>query len=112
MVLLAYFTQSLLGVFNFIVLLSVLTTLLPHLVSMGAELVLARRHAPRESREWRRAHVVVPVAFLFVLYTMYGVGWSVLGWGLLAVAAGLPVYAYLKGSWRLAVGSWPFRRQR
>jgi APA family basic amino acid/polyamine antiporter len=91
--LLLYFGKSLLGVFHFIVLLAVLTTLLPHLYAAAAELLLARRDTARYSaRARRRAHVVAPVAFLFVLYTIYGVGAEVALWGLLVVLAGIPLY--------------------
>jgi basic amino acid/polyamine antiporter, APA family len=93
--LLLYFNRSLLGVFNFIVLLSVLTTLLPHLYAAAAELLLARRDADRYTRaERRRAHVVAPVAFVFVLYTIYGVGPEVALWGFLVVLAGMPLYVW------------------
>ena len=84
-----YFSQTLLEAFNFIVLLSVLTTLLPHLLAAAAEFVLAPRGAAA-------ARVVAAIAFLFVLYTMYGVGWSVIGWGTVLVVAGLPLYPLLR----------------
>jgi APA family basic amino acid/polyamine antiporter len=94
--LLLYFNRSLLGVFNFIVLLAVLTTLLPHLYAAGAELMLARRFPERYTpAERRRAHLVAPVAFVFVLYTIYGVGPEVAMWGFLVVLAGTPLYIWL-----------------
>ena len=90
-----YFTRTLLGVFNFIVLLAVLTTLIPHLYAAAAELMLARRHPERYTpAERRRAHVVAPVAFVFVLYTMYGVGAGVVLWGFLLLMAGTPLYIF------------------
>jgi APA family basic amino acid/polyamine antiporter len=93
--LLLYFSKSLLGVFNFIVLLAVLTTLLPHLTVSAAELLLARRDSARYSpRARRRAHIVAPIAFLFVLYTIYGVGAETAFWGLLVVLAGTPLYVF------------------
>lgn len=92
-----YFNRSLLGVFSFIALLAVLTTLLPHLLAMAAELALARRDPSRYTpAERRRAHVVAPLAFAFVLYTIYGVGLEVALWGLVALAAGVPLYVVLK----------------
>jgi basic amino acid/polyamine antiporter, APA family len=95
--LLLYFSRTLLGVFNFIVLLAVLTTLLPHLYACAAELMLARRDpASYTPAERRRAHVVAPIAFAFVLYTIYGAGADVALWGLLVVMAGTPVYVWLK----------------
>ena len=92
--LLLYFSKTLLGVFNFVVLLSVLTTLLPHLYTAAAELLLARRDRARYSpAERRRAQVVAPIAFAFVLYTIYGVGAQVVLWGVLVVLLGVPLYA-------------------
>jgi APA family basic amino acid/polyamine antiporter len=81
--LLLYFSKSLLGVFNFIVLLSVLLTLLPHLFTTAAEFKLGRR-------------IVAAIAFVFILYAIYGVGYSVILWGLLLVAAGVPLYFVLR----------------
>jgi APA family basic amino acid/polyamine antiporter len=93
--LLLYFQKSLLGVFNFIVLLAVLTTLVPHLYAAAAELMLARRDPARyTARERRRAQWVAPVAFVFVLYTVYGVGAQVVLWGFLILCAGMPLYIW------------------
>ena len=94
--LLLYFSRSLLGVFDFIVRLAVLTTLLPHLYAMAAELMLSRRDRARYSdRDRRRAAVIAPLAFAFVLYTVYGVGAEVALWGFLVVLAGIPLYVWL-----------------
>ena len=93
--LLLYFSKSLLGVFNFIVLLAVLTTLIPHLYAAAAELMLARRDPARyTAAERRRAHVVAPVAFVFILYTVYGVGADVVLWGFLILLSGTPLYIF------------------
>ena len=90
-----YFTRTLLGVFNAIVLLSVLTTLLPHLYATAAEMLLVRRDPGRYTpRERRRATVVAPLAFAFVLYTIYGVGAETVLWGFLVVLAGIPLYVW------------------
>ncbi|HKG91047.1 MAG TPA: amino acid permease [Gemmatimonadaceae bacterium] len=95
--LLLYFNRSLLAAFNFLVLIAVLTTLFPHLYTCAAELMLARREPHRYSEaERRRAHVVAPVAFAFVLYTVYGVGAEVVLWGVLAILAGMPLYVWLR----------------
>jgi APA family basic amino acid/polyamine antiporter len=91
--LLLYFSRPLLGVFNFIVLLAVLTTLVPHLYAAAAEMMLARRDPARYTpRERRRAEIAGGVAFVFILYTVYGVGAEVVLWGFLALLAGTPLY--------------------
>ena len=86
--LLLYFSHTLLAVFNFIVLLAVLTTLLPHLFATAAEFALARGHG--------YARTIAAISFVFVLYTVYGVGYSVIMWGTLLVAAGVPLYLLLR----------------
>jgi APA family basic amino acid/polyamine antiporter len=93
--LLLYFGHTLLGVFNFIVLLSVLLTLVPHLYAAAAELMLARRDPARYTpRDRRRAQWVAPVAFAFLLYAVYGVGGDVVLWGFLTLLAGIPLYIW------------------
>ncbi|HEX2778166.1 MAG TPA: amino acid permease, partial [Gemmatimonadaceae bacterium] len=57
-----YFSQTLLEVFDFVVLLAVLTTLLPHLLAAAAEFALAGR-APGSAA----ARMVAAIAFVFVL---------------------------------------------
>lgn len=94
-ILLLYFTKTLLGVFKIIVLLSVLTTLLPHLWAAAAELRLARRDPARYTpSERRRAHVVAPIAFAFLCYATYGVGLEVALWGFGLVLCGAPLYLW------------------
>jgi hypothetical protein len=57
--------------------------------------MLARRHRDRyTATERRRAHLVAPIAFVFVLYTIYGVGAEVVLWGFLVVLAGTPLYIW------------------
>ena len=116
--LLLYFTHSLLGVFNWVVLLAVLLTLLPHLFATAAEIKLggqavgARRWAVANgdaedaapaleitvtrSRSRVAPRTVAVIAFVFVLYTIYGVGLSVILWGLGLVLAGIPLYFVLR----------------
>lgn len=93
--LLLYFSRTLLEVFDFVVLLAVLTTLLPHLLATAAEV----RLAPRGERGAGRARAVAAIACVFVLYTMYGVGWNVIGWGTVLILAGFPFYFMLTRSW-------------
>ncbi|HVE79719.1 MAG TPA: amino acid permease [Gemmatimonadaceae bacterium] len=87
--------RQLLEVFSFVVVLAVLTTLFPHLYAAAAELMIARRDPARYTpAERRRAHLAAPVAFVFVLYTMYGAGAEAAMWGFLVILAGLPMYVW------------------
>ena len=104
--LLMYFARPLLGVFNFIVLLAVLTTLLPHLFAAAAEMMLARRDRSRyTAAQRRRAEWIALIAFVFVLYTIYGVGPEVALWGFLVVLAGTPLYVWFKTRDRVEVAT-------
>ncbi len=95
--LLLYFSQSLLSVFRFVALLAILTTLLPHLYACAAELLLARRHPEQyDTAMVPRVTVEASLGFLFVLWTMYGVGPDSSMWGFLAIMAGTPLYVWLR----------------
>jgi basic amino acid/polyamine antiporter, APA family len=121
--LLLYFTHTLLGVFNWVVLLAVLLTLLPHLFATAAEIKLggqavggrrwavangddadhpASAHETTVARSRSRVapRTIAVIAFVFVLYTIYGVGVSVILWGLVLVLAGIPLYFVLRKSGR------------
>jgi basic amino acid/polyamine antiporter, APA family len=97
--LLLYFTESLLNVFKFVALLAILTTLLPHLYACAAELLLARRHpALYDKRSVGRVTLEAGLGFVFVLWTMYGVGAETAMWGFLAIMAGTPLFVWLRAS--------------
>lgn len=89
--------ESVLATFNFIVGLAVLTTLLPHLFAAAADLMLVRRDPQRyTAAERRKAHITAPIAFVFVMFTIYGVGPETCMWGFLVVLAGTPLYVWFK----------------
>jgi APA family basic amino acid/polyamine antiporter len=92
-----YFTDTTLGVFDTIVQLSVLTTLLPHLYTAAAEWMLRRRGdlSPGMGGGWR-TQVVAMIAFAFVLWSMYGIGASITRWAFLVILAGIPLYIGFK----------------
>jgi basic amino acid/polyamine antiporter, APA family len=97
--LLLYFSESLLNVFKFVALLAILTTLLPHLYACAAELLLARQHPERyDKRSVGRVTLEAGLGFVFVLWTMYGVGAETAMWGFLAIVAGTPLFVWLRAS--------------
>jgi basic amino acid/polyamine antiporter, APA family len=95
--LLLYFSQSLLSVFKFVTLLAILTTLVPHLYTCAAELLLVRRRSGRyDASQIGRVSLEAGIGFVFVLWTMYGVGAESAMWGFLAIAAGTPLFVFLQ----------------
>jgi APA family basic amino acid/polyamine antiporter len=89
--------NTLLETFNFLVLLAVWATLVPHLITAAAELTLVRRDPDRyPRRERRRAHVIAPLAFLAMMYFVYGAGAEIGRWGFLLMAAGMLAYSMFR----------------
>jgi len=92
-----YFSASLVNVFRFVALLAILTTLLPHLYACAAELLLVRRFPERyQTESVRRVTIEASIAFVFILWTMYGVGGDTAMWGFLAIVAGTPLFVWLQ----------------
>ena len=91
-----YFTDTTLGVFDTIVQLSVLTTLLPHLYTAAAEWLLRRRGDALPATGRMRTQIVAIIAFVFVLWSMYGIGPEITRWAFLVILAGIPLYIWFK----------------
>jgi amino acid transporter len=89
--------SSLLDAFNFIVLLSVGAALAPHLMTAAAYLALVRRDPESfTSAQRRRAHIIAPLAFIAMMYFVYGAGAAAGRWGFLMLFAGALAYVFLK----------------
>ncbi|MBI4552686.1 MAG: amino acid permease [Candidatus Latescibacteria bacterium] len=89
-------SRSLIEAFDFIILLSVLLTLLPHLTTVVAELRLAEREP--ESFPVRRhglTRAITIVGLVFVLWIVYGTGVEAIWWGSVLLVAGIPIYGWL-----------------
>jgi APA family basic amino acid/polyamine antiporter len=97
------FSNTLLETFNFIVLLAVWATLVPHLITAAAELALVRRDPERyTAAERRRSHIIAPLAFVAMMYFVYGAGAEIGRWGFLLLASGMLAYVFLKSKARTA----------
>ena len=77
----ANYTDSLVKVFTFSILLSTAATLLPYVASSAAWLKLGRR-----------GRVVAVLALLYSVYALIGTGSEALIWGAVLVIAGLPLH--------------------
>jgi APA family basic amino acid/polyamine antiporter len=89
--------STLLGVFNFTVLLANLGTLFPYLYNSAAALMLARRdHGRFTMQEQRKTSLLALVCFLFLVWTTWGVGADVVFWGFLVLLLGTPLYIWFK----------------
>jgi APA family basic amino acid/polyamine antiporter len=92
-------SNTLLDAFNFIVLLAVWATLVPHLITAAAYLALVRRDPHSfTSAQRRRAHIIAPAAFVAMMYFVYGAGAEIGRWGFAIMAAGMLAFVFLKKS--------------
>ena len=99
MMLFLMLNNTLLETFNFIVLLAVWATLVPHLITAAAELAIVRRDADRYTpAERRRSHIVAPLAFGAMMYFVYGAGAEIGRWGFLLLAAGMLAYVFMRST--------------
>lgn len=87
--------QTLVKMFNILILITTFFTLVPYMLCALAEIVLSRRH--QRPGEFRIHEVALPIlAFAFALWAAAGTGKDSLYWGTLFLLAGLPVYVWQK----------------
>ena len=90
------YAKGLVAAFEMLILLSTLTTLLPYAASALSDLVLQKRDAAAgKGKNWKSL-VIAAGALAFSLFTIVGSGLEVALYGLILLAAGLPVYYQLK----------------
>jgi basic amino acid/polyamine antiporter, APA family len=85
----ANYTDSLVKIFTFSILLSTAATLLPYVASSAAWLRLGTR-----------GRVVAALALLYSAYALIGTGANALAWGAVLVIAGLPLHYLWKRNFR------------
>ena len=89
------YSEGLVSQFTFVVLLATLSALLPYLVCALARIVLAARQADPGTV----SHLDLAVAAagaVFACWAIIGTGMEAIGWGLVLLVCGLPVYAWMR----------------
>jgi APA family basic amino acid/polyamine antiporter len=91
------YTRGLVKMFTFIIMLSTLSCLLPYLFSSLSEIMLHFRKKRTFSRKSVIAAFAISVpAFLYSIWAITGLEYEVILWGAVLLAAGIPIYIYLK----------------
>jgi APA family basic amino acid/polyamine antiporter len=84
-------------IFNFIILLATLTTLVPYAFCAMAEVMIFFSDRQRFSGQRLGASITIAVlAFIYSIYAIVGSGASAVMWGFVLMLAGLPVYVWMK----------------
>lgn len=93
------FAKGLVGAFNTIILLAVMSSLLPYALCSLAELmILARGGRTLKGPALAKVAILGALGFLYSLWALYGAGAETVFLGFLLVLAGIPIHVWLK--WR------------
>jgi APA family basic amino acid/polyamine antiporter len=91
------YTRALVPLFTFVILLATLSCLVPYLFSALAEIVVTLRERRSGGRTHAPLHLLMAAtAFLYAIWAVVGAGKEAVGWGLLLLVAGMPVYGLMK----------------
>jgi APA family basic amino acid/polyamine antiporter len=91
------YSKGLVQMFTFIIKLSTLSCLLPYLFSSLSEIMLyLRKKKEYNPKRLLAASLISTPAFLYSLWAVTGLGYETLLWGGLLLAAGIPIFAYLR----------------
>jgi basic amino acid/polyamine antiporter, APA family len=97
------YNNSLVSLFTQVILLATLTTVVPYAFSAAAHLLMQIREPERfDPRHAVRDAVVALLAFGYSFWMIYGVGEETVAKGFLLLAAGIPVYVWLRWQQRRA----------
>ena len=90
-------TQNAVEIFNFIILLATLTTLIPYVFCAMAEVMIFFTDRERFSGQRLGASITVAVlAFIYSVYAVIGSGATSVMWGFILLLAGIPVYVWMR----------------
>ncbi|MCG9105693.1 amino acid permease [Laribacter hongkongensis] len=87
-------SKGMVEIFNFIILLATMTTLLPYAFTAVAELMFMARGQMPATCAGRRI-VIASLAFVYAVWALYGSGAETVLWGVILLMLGLPVYVWM-----------------
>ena len=90
-------SSSAVEIFNFIILLATLTTLVPYAFCAMAEVQVFFSDREKFSGQRLGASIAIAVvAFIYSVYAIIGSGATAVMWGFILLLAGIPVYVWMK----------------
>ena len=87
-------SKGMVEIFNFIILLATMTTLLPYAFTAVAELMFMARGQMPATGAGRRI-VFASLALVYAVWALYGSGAETVLWGVILLMLGLPVYVWM-----------------
>ena len=89
------FSGGLIKVFEFMILVSTVSALIPYLFCAVSYVIIVRSKKLQAIKD-RNYIIVAALAFLFSMYALIGSGYDSIFWGLLFLFLGIPVYLIIK----------------
>ncbi|TNE62721.1 MAG: amino acid permease [Alphaproteobacteria bacterium] len=90
------YVKGLVGAFEFLILLSTLTTVVPLSFSAGAAWLFAAGDATLSRGQRLKDGLIAAAGFLYTLWAIAGSGTEAVYWGFLLLMVGVPVYADMR----------------
>lgn len=90
-------SKSLVDIFNFVILLATLTTVIPYVFCSIAEFIIFLRDPTHLGgrKPFRSSAIVAAIAFLYSVWAVYGSGAETVLYGFILLLLGIPVYVWL-----------------
>ena len=89
------FQKGMVDTFTFITILATLSYLPVYLLSVAAEMMLTfRGESEFNFKIFIKKSILPLLAFIYVIWTIYGSGAEIVMWGFILMLAGIPVYIY------------------
>jgi basic amino acid/polyamine antiporter, APA family len=90
------YSQGLVKMFSFIIMLSTLTCLVPYVFSSLVELILYLRNKINYQKKQLHIAIFISIpAFLYSLWSISGLGFEVIFWGIILLISGIPIYIFM-----------------
>ncbi len=90
-------SRSMVEIFEFIILLATLTTLMPYAFCAMAELIILLKDPERfRGQRLLGSGVIAVVAFVYSVWTVYGSGAEIVLYGFILLLLGIPVYVWME----------------
>ena len=89
------YTKGLVEQFEFLVLLTTTTILVPYLFSAGSLIILYAEEKLLNTKGWINTIFIGMGAFLFSLWAIAGTGQESVFWGFLLLLASIPLYIWM-----------------
>jgi APA family basic amino acid/polyamine antiporter len=90
------YSRGLVALFTFTILLATLSTLVPYFMCSLAGLLAATGRLRAWQAVSASAAAIAAGALIYSIVAIVGAGWEVLTWGTVLIAAGLPVYYWMR----------------